>query len=153
MENGKKQVAALKLSKNWESPMFQDQSPIQTQLGEINNLYDMIRVRLSDRDCEMANMREEIKIHLDNLKQILSFLEKQEKALSTDDIPSDKKKLDKHLKQILDVLDQLYENQPLLDKTKVGTRELLKKIPEAPGSKQLDDKLNQVVGRLEGLAR
>jgi dystonin len=134
-----------------QAPMFQDQSPIQAQLGEINNRYDMMGVRLGDRDRELANMREEIKIHLDNLKQILAFLEKQEKGLPTDGIPSDKKESDKQLKQIKAVLDQLYENQPLLDETKVGIRELLKKNPEAPGSEQLDDKLNQVVGRWKDL--
>ena len=68
-------------------------------------------------------------------------MEKQEKALPRgDSIPSDKKEADKQLRQIKGVLDQLYENQPLLDETKVGIRDLLKKNPQAPGSEQLDDR-------------
>merc|ERR1719510_17544 len=96
-------------------------------------------------------MKEEIKVHLDNMKQILGFLEKQEKNLPRDGVPADKKEADKQLRQIKSVLDQLYENQPLLDETKVGIRDVLKKNPQAPGHEQLDDKLNQVVGRWKEL--
>jgi hypothetical protein len=79
-------------------------------------------------------------------------LEKQEKALPrADSVPSDKKEAEKQLKQIKAILDQLYENQPLLDETKVGIRDLIKKNPEAPGKEQLDDKLNQTVGRWKEL--
>ena len=51
------------------SNMFQE-SPIQTQLSEINNRYDMIGIRLGDRDRELANMKEEIKKYLDLLKNL-----------------------------------------------------------------------------------
>ena len=50
-------------------------------------------------------MKEEVKVHLDNMKQILAFLEKQEKALPRgDSVPSDKKEAEKQLKQIKGVL-------------------------------------------------
>ena len=121
--------------------MSQEPSPIQAQLNEVNNRYDMIGLNLGERDRDITTMKEEVKIHHDNMKQILSFLEKQEKALPRgDSIPSDKKEADKQLRQIKGVLDQLYENQPLLDETKVGIRDLLKKNPQAPGSEQLDDR-------------
>ena len=61
-------------------PMFQEASPIQTQLSEINNKYDMIGIRLGDRDREIANMREEVKKYLDLLKNLAQFIEKQERA-------------------------------------------------------------------------
>ena len=128
--------------------MTAEPSPIQAQLNEANNRYDMIGLRLGDRDRDVSTMKEEVKVHLDNMKQILAFLEKQEKALPrADSVPSDKKEAEKQLKQIKAILDQLYENQPLLDETKVGIRDLIKKNPEAPGKEQLDDKLNQTVGR------
>ena len=73
-------------------PMFQE-SPIQTQLSEINNRYDMIGIRLGDRDRELANMKEEIKKYLDLLKNLAAFLEKQERAFPQGAIPSDKKEL------------------------------------------------------------
>ena len=134
-----------------QAPMFQAESPIQAQLGEINNRYDMIGMRLGERDRDVNNMKEEIKVHLDNMKQILAFLEKQEKNLPKEGVPADKKEADKQLRQIKQVLDQLYENQPLLDETKVGIRDLLKRNPNAPGSEHLDHALSQVVGRWKEL--
>ena len=92
--------------------MSAEPSPIQAQLNEINNRYDMIGLRLGERDRDVTTMKEEVKIHLDNMKQILAFLEKQEKALPRgDSVPADKKEADKQLRQIKAVLDQLYENQ------------------------------------------
>ena len=132
-------------------PSFAQESPIQAQLSEINTRYDMIGVRLGDRDREVTIMKEEIKVHYDNMKQIMAFLEKQERNLPKEGLPQDRKESDKTLKQIKAILDQLYENQPLLDETKVGIRDVLKKNPEAPGHEQLDDSLNQVVGRWKEL--
>merc|ERR1711915_22073 len=72
-------------------PMFQEASPIQTQLSEINNRYDMIGIRLGDRDREIANMREEVKKYLDLLKNLAQFIEKQERAFPQESIPTDKR--------------------------------------------------------------
>ena len=132
-------------------PVFQDQSPIQAQIAEVNSRYDLIGNRLGDRDKDISNMREEIKIHLDNLKQISAFLEKQEKNFPRDAIPTDKKESDKQIRLIKGILDQLYENQPLLDETKVGIKDVLKKKAGAPGADHLDAKLNEVVARWKAL--
>ena len=45
-------------------------------------------------------MKEEIKVHYDNMKQIMAFLEKQERNLPKEGLPSDRKESDKTLKQI-----------------------------------------------------
>jgi hypothetical protein len=127
------------------------ESPIQAQLNEVNTRYDMIGVRLGDRDREIVIMSEEIKVHYDNMKNIMAFLEKQERNLPKEGLPADRKESDKTLKQIKAILDQLYESQPLLDETKVGIKDTLKKNPEAPGHEQLDHALNQVVGRWKDL--
>jgi len=132
-------------------PAFQEQSPIQAQMNEVNARYDLIGHRLGDRDKDLALMREEIKVHLDNLKQINAFLEKQEKNFPKESIPTDKKESDKQIRLIKGILDQLYENQPLLDETKVGIKDVLKKRPNAPGAEQLDKKLNDVVARWKAL--
>ena len=81
--------------------MFQDQSPVQAQLAEVNNRYDMIGIRLGDRDTELNNRREELKTHVDNMKQIHSFLEKQERNLPGEGIPSDRKDADKVVKMTI----------------------------------------------------
>ena len=127
------------------------ESPIQAQLNEVNTRYDMIGVRLGDRDREIVIMSEEIKVHYDNMKNIMAVLEKQERNLPKEGLPADRKESDKTLKQIKAILDQLYESQPLLDETKVGIKDTLKKNPEAPGHEQLDHALNQVVGRWKDL--
>jgi len=132
-------------------PSFQEQTPIQSLVADVNTRYDEIGIRLSTRERDLTNMREEIKVHLDNLKQIGAFLEKQEKNLPKESIPSDKKESDKQIRLIKSVLDQLYENQPLLDETKVAIKDVLKRSPDAPGADQLDAKLNEVVVRWKTL--
>ncbi len=131
--------------------LFQDASPVQAQLAEINNRYDMIGIRLGDRDREIGNRKEEIKIHLDNIRQIHNFLEKQERALPRDTVPADKKDSDKMLRSIRGILDQLYENHPLLDETKVGIKDVLKKNRDAPGAPELEQALDEVVQRWKDL--
>ena len=132
------------------SNMFQE-SPIQTQLSEINNRYDMIGIRLGDRDRELANMKEEIKKYLDLLKNLAAFLEKQERAFPQGSVPSDKREADKELRVLKGILDQLYEHQGQLDSAKVNIKDLLKKKPDAPGAEILDDNLNEIVVRWKEL--
>ena len=139
------------LRRESQIPMFQDQSPVQAQLAEVNNRYDMIGIRLGDRDTELNNRREELKTHVDNMKQIHSFLEKQERNLPGEGIPSDRKDADKVVRVIKAILDQMYENQPILDETKVGIKDLLKKNREAPGADDLEYKINEVVQRWKDL--
>lgn len=126
-------------------PMFQDQSQVQIQITEVNNRYDMIGIRLGDRDNDIGIMKEEIKAHLDNLRQIHAFLEKEERKFPRDAVPTDKKDADKILRTVKGILENLYENQPLLDETKVGLKDVLKKNRDAPGADDLNGKLNEVV--------
>ncbi len=132
-------------------PAMQDASPIMAQLGEANDRYYMIGVRLGDREAEIGARREEIKAHLENIKQIHAFLEKQERGFPRDLAPSDKKDSDKMLRAIRGILDQLYESQPLLDETKVGVRDVLKKNRDAPGAPELEQKIAEVVARWKEL--
>merc|ERR1719342_632524 len=132
-------------------PMFQEASPIQQQLNDINNRYDMIGIRLGDRDREINNLREEVKKYLDMLKNLAAFIEKQERAFPQEAIPTDKREADKQLKVLKGILDQLYENQGQLDTAKVNIRDLLKKRPDAPGAEILDDTLNEIVNRWKEL--
>ena len=67
------------------------ESPIQGQLEEVSNRYDMIGIRLGDRNQELTNMSNEIKLQMENLKKIHAFLEKQEKNFPREGVPSDKK--------------------------------------------------------------
>ena len=128
-----------------------DASPIQQQLNDINNRYDMIGIRVGDRDRELNNLREEIKKYMDMLKTLAAFIEKQERAFPQDGIPTDKREADKQLKVLKSILDQLYENQGQLDTAKVNIRDLLKKHNEAAGAEILDDNLNEIINRWKEL--
>ena len=128
-----------------------DASPIQQQLNDINNRYDMIGIRVGDRDRELNNLREEIKKYMDMLKTLAAFIEKQERAFPQDGIPTDKREADKQLKVLKNILDQLYENQGQLDTAKVNIRDLLKKHTEAAGAEILDDNLNEIINRWKEL--
>merc|ERR1711981_1464274 len=127
------------------------ESPIQGQLEEVSNRYDMIGIRLGDRNQELTNMSNETKLQMDNLKKIHSFLEKQEKNFPREGVPSDKKDADKQQKLIKGILDQMYENQPLLDETKVAVKDILRKNPNAPGAEKLDGLLGDTVSRWRDL--
>merc|ERR1719297_580498 len=155
----RRQSASPKFSATPGSPIrresgftgFQDASPIQQQLNEINNRYDMIGIRIGDRDRELNNLREEVKKYLDMLKTLTNFIEKQERVFPQEGIPTDKREADKQLKVLKGILDQLYENQGQLDTAKVNIRDLLKKRPDAPGAEILDDNLNEIVNRWKEL--
>ena len=111
----------------------------------------MIGIKLGDRDRELTNMRDEVKKQFDLLKQLSTFLDKQERNYPAESIPSDKREADKQLKVLKGILDQLYENQGQLDTAKVNIKDLLKKNPDAPGSEILDDNLNEIVMRWKEL--
>jgi dystonin len=123
------------------------ESPVQSQLAEINGRYDTLGIRLAERDNEIATRREEVRTHLEAIKQIHAFLEKQERNFPRDAVPGDKKDSDRMIRAIRAILDGLYDNQPLLDETKVGVRDLLKRNREAPGAPELEQRLDEVVTR------
>lgn len=51
-------------------------SPVQQQLSEINNRYSLLGVKLSDRQNELDTIREEVRKHIDSLKNLSLFLDK-----------------------------------------------------------------------------
>lgn len=55
---------------------LEDLSPVQQQLSEINNRYGLLGVRLTDRQTELDNVKDELRRHVDNLKTLSQFLEK-----------------------------------------------------------------------------
>ena len=147
------QVGKLSVTPRRESaaPMFPAESPIQGQLSEVIARYDTIGIRLTDRDKDLKAMLEEIKLQMENLKKIHAFLEKQEKNFPREGVPSDRKDSDKQLKVIKTILDQMYDNQPLLDETKVGIKDMLRKRANAPGAEQLNGFLEDAVVRWRNL--
>lgn len=55
---------------------LEDLSPVQQQLSEINHRYGLLGVRLTDRQTELDNIKDELKKHLEHLKILSQFLDK-----------------------------------------------------------------------------
>lgn len=62
---------------------LEDLSPVQQQLSEINHRYGLLGVRLTDRQTELDNIKEEVKRHLEHLKILSQFLDKVSLFFST----------------------------------------------------------------------
>lgn len=66
---------------------LEDSSPVQQQLNEINHRYNLIGMKLTDRQTELDSTREEVRKIADNLKALAQFLDKTERSLPKDAIP------------------------------------------------------------------
>lgn len=55
---------------------LEELSSVQQHLLEINNRYDLLGVRLSDRQNELDDIGGELRKYLNNLKTLLQFLDK-----------------------------------------------------------------------------
>ncbi|CAH0385023.1 unnamed protein product, partial [Bemisia tabaci] len=126
-------------------------TPVQQELNEINNRYHLLGVRLSDRQTELDQIREEVKRHLDHLKSLSQFLDKVQRTLPKESIPQSKEEADKTAKQIKIILEEMYEKQSLLDSTKAGVNDLLRRKPSAFGVDILHDELADVSSRWKSL--
>lgn len=131
---------------------LEELSPVQQQLSEINNKYSLLGVKITDRQSEIDSVREELKKHLDNLRNLSAFLDKVQRQLPKDIVPNTKEEADKLNKQIKQVLEEMYEKQSLLDSTKSQVKDLLKRKPGAIGADNLNDELEDVVSHWKSLS-
>jgi dystonin len=126
-------------------------SPVQQQLSEINNRYNLLGVRLSDRQNELDVTKEEIRKHLDSLKSLSLFLDKVQRQIPKDFVPNTKEDADKTHKQVRAVLEEMYEKQSLLDSTKSQVKELVKRKSGALGVDRLHDEMEDVANKWKKL--
>ncbi|XP_056639429.1 microtubule-actin cross-linking factor 1 isoform X37 [Diorhabda sublineata] len=124
---------------------------IQQQLSEINNRYSLLGVKINDRQNEIDSIREEIRKQLDNLKTLTAFLDKIQRQLPKDIVPTTKDEADKLNKQLKQILEEMYEKQSLLDSTKTQVKDLLKRKPSAIGADNLNGELEDVVSHWKSL--
>ncbi|XP_055390510.1 dystonin isoform X38 [Condylostylus longicornis] len=125
-------------------------TPIQQQLGEINNRYGLVGIRLNDRQNELDNLKEEVKKHQDNLKALLVFLDKAQRQVPKEQMAS-KDEAERCTRQIRKILDEMYEKQSLLDSTKTQIKDLLRRKPDVPGADRLRNELENVADRWKTL--
>ncbi|XP_037296445.1 microtubule-actin cross-linking factor 1 isoform X21 [Manduca sexta] len=130
---------------------LEELSPVQQQLSEINNRYSLLGTKLTDRQTEIDAIREEIRKHLESFRSLHNFLDKVQRQLPKESVPSTKEEADKTIKQARAVLEEMYEKQSILDSTKTQVRELLKRKQSVQGADRLHDEMEDVASRWKAL--
>ncbi|XP_017784132.1 PREDICTED: microtubule-actin cross-linking factor 1 isoform X5 [Nicrophorus vespilloides] len=130
---------------------LEELSPVQQQLSEINNRYSLLGVKINDRQNEIDSTRDEVRKQLDNLKSLDNFLDKIQRQLIKDIIPSTKEESDKINKQLKQVIEEMYEKQSLLDSTRSQVKEIVRRKPSSIGVDNLNDELEDVLSRWKRL--
>ncbi|CAG0912338.1 unnamed protein product [Notodromas monacha] len=137
---------------------------IQEQLGEINNRYSLIGMKLQDRQTSLEGMKDEVKRQLDALKNFLANMDRLERKVPRESFPQNREETDKLLRlvrrlklpvlyrmitpEILTLIlqsiqEDLYDQQPSLDSLKNKTADLVKKHGTVPGSVELQDRVKE----------
>ncbi|CAH2249192.1 jg21743 [Pararge aegeria aegeria] len=130
---------------------LEELSPVQQQISEINNRYELLGTKLADRQSELDSVREEVRKHLDSLRALNAFLDKVQRQLPKESVPNTKEEADKTIKQARAVLEEMYEKQSILDSTKTQVRELLRRKQAVEGADRLHDESEEVAGRWKAL--
>ncbi|XP_017796312.1 PREDICTED: microtubule-actin cross-linking factor 1 [Habropoda laboriosa] len=144
-----------RMSQDGRSPspakLYAAQSPVSpggsSGFSKINNRYGLLGVRLTDRQTELDNVRDELRRHMDNLKTLSQFLEKIQRQIPKETMPSTKEEADKTAKQIKIVIEEMYEKQSLLDTTRTQVRDLVRRKKGADGVDRLNDEMEDVTSQ------
>ncbi|XP_032688473.1 microtubule-actin cross-linking factor 1 isoform X36 [Odontomachus brunneus] len=131
---------------------LEDLSPVQQQLSEINHRYGLLGVRLTDRQTELDNVKEELKKHLEHLKILSQFLDKIQRQLPKESMPATKDDADKTAKQVKVLVEEMYEKQSLLDSTRTQVRDLVRRKKGADGVDRLNDEMEDVASRWRSIS-
>ncbi|XP_065222471.1 microtubule-actin cross-linking factor 1 isoform X5 [Planococcus citri] len=131
--------------------LLDELSDVQQQLAEINNRYNLLGARLSDRQSELDTIKEELRKHLEHFRSLSQFLDKIQRMLPKETIPQSKEDADKLAKNIKSILEEMYEKQALLESTRAGISDLLRKKPTAYGADILHDEIQEISARWKNL--
>ncbi|XP_013787345.1 dystonin-like, partial [Limulus polyphemus] len=125
----------------------EDLSPVQHQLSEINNRYNLLGVKLSDRHHEIKTLIEDMKRHLETMKILLIFVKAKEKQLPKEVLPENKNQAGNYLVVLKTIQEEVLDKQPDMDRVKTQTQDLLKKRQNIPGSEGLRDQISELLLR------
>ncbi|XP_054274796.1 dystonin isoform X14 [Macrosteles quadrilineatus] len=130
---------------------LEEMSQVQTELTEMSHRYTMLGTKLTDRQSELDVTREELRKQLEHLKQLAQFLDKVQRSLPKESVPNSKEDADKTGKLLKSILEDMYEKQSLLDSTRSGVSDLIKRKPSAIGADTLHDQLTDITSRWKSL--
>ncbi|KAK2708582.1 hypothetical protein QYM36_014249, partial [Artemia franciscana] len=143
---------ARRTSDLYNTATMQEDSPIQSQLNDTVNRYTAVGTRLSDRQTELDLMKDEAKKHSEALKSLVSTLDRLEKQMPKDmHLPQSKDEADKLIKNIKNLLEDMYDKQPQLDSLKNQIAELVRRKPDTSGVPDLKENIDGISSRWKDL--
>ncbi|GBM86483.1 Dystonin [Araneus ventricosus] len=126
---------------------IEDLSPIQQQLAEINHRYSLIGMKLSDRAQEINSFTDEIKVYMDALKTLLTFVQGKERQMPKDSLPMNRDQAAKQLQALKSIQDDMLERQLEVDRLKAQTDDLARRKPATPGIDNLQMQMSDLMQR------
>ncbi|XP_022692769.1 microtubule-actin cross-linking factor 1-like isoform X2 [Varroa jacobsoni] len=124
-----------------------DVSPVQQQLSEINHRYQIIGVKLSDRQRDLDGLADEVKRHHDTMKSLSAFVQTKERQLPKDVSPASKELADKQYSVLKEIQNDLADRQNEMDRVKIEVTDLLRRKPNAIGADSLQHSLHELVSK------
>ncbi|GBM08725.1 Dystonin, partial [Araneus ventricosus] len=99
--------------------VFDDITPIQQQLSEINDRYNSLGVKISERNQEICTVTEEINSFYTVIKELTAFLEGKQKRLPKENVLLAKGGIDNHIANLKEMQREVLEKQPDMDNFKM----------------------------------
>ncbi|CAO1430403.1 unnamed protein product, partial [Diamesa serratosioi] len=128
-----------------------DLTSMQQELLEINNRYNFIGVRLTDRQKDLDDTTDAVQKQKENLDFLNKFVEKLEKDLPKSNITV-RDNADKSIKKLRKQLDEMFEKQSVLDSTKSQVKDLIQNKPNVAGAESLKYELETLLERWQRLS-
>ncbi|XP_054709316.1 LOW QUALITY PROTEIN: microtubule-actin cross-linking factor 1, isoforms 1/2/3/4/5-like [Uloborus diversus] len=117
-------------------------TPIQLQLSEINNRYQLLKARLTDRNQEIAAVTEDLKACIQDMKTLATFIDAKVKELPKEGYPSSKEITEKHMKKLKDTEEEIFEKNSEIMNIKSKITSLVSKRKMVKGASELSEDFN-----------
>lgn len=114
-----------------------DSSPILQELAEINNRYAALGSKLNDRMKDIDSVNDEIKRLMDSIKNLHQFAQNKAKMIPKDSLPGSKEEADRQARLMRNILSEIQDRQPEVDRVKNDGLELANSKPYVPGVSDL----------------
>jgi hypothetical protein len=112
---------------------------------EINGRYDIVGDRLADRQNELSSTLEKVKSYLQDVQDILTWLEEKECGIVPQEkLPSNVEVAVKQLKEHETFHDELLAKEELVDSIRQKAGQLMKNKGHVPGISDVQQLLEQL---------
>ncbi|GFR20379.1 plectin [Trichonephila clavata] len=122
---------------------YDEISPIQQQLSEINDRYSSLGARLKDRNQEITTVIEEIKSFYSKIKEFITFIEGKQKLLPKENLLLSIG-VENHITKLKEMQNEILEKQLDMDNFKMNIICTLSKRKEVKGSTDLQEELHNL---------